>query len=153
MLEFRNAEHSDIKNLMDDLHPIQILEVNASHGEDIPYYVSIALDKSKEAYVAYDDGYLLAMFGIIGNTVLSDNASPWMLSTTQMQRHPKQVLRTSRNVINLWTDQHKVLYNFIDARYTQSINWARKLGFKIHPAIPYGLLKLPFHMIEKRSGY
>jgi hypothetical protein len=43
------------------------------------------------------------------------------------------------------------LINFVHAENRTSVRWLRRLGFTVHPVMPYGRLGEPFHPFEMRA--
>lgn len=101
---------------------------------------------SSEAWLV--DGVPIAISGVGLPDLLSSFVCPWMLGTTDLIKHPRFVLTSSRQ----WTAETLAKYgwlrNCVDARHTRSIRWLKHLGFTIYPAAPLGVEQLPFHMNE-----
>lgn len=144
-------EQGDVLRLIEDIHPMQWQEVDASHGS-VESTIEKTVNQSREVFTALDGDQLLAMWGIVTPTWLSYVASPWMLSTKYIVNYPRPLLIGSKRMVKAWSEQYSVLQNYIDSRYTESVNWARHSGFTIYPPIPYGRLQVPFHRIEVING-
>ena len=100
-----------------------------------------------ETYTALADGWVLCIFGVGKATIMSDQGAPWMLSSVFVEQHMRTWARGSRVAMSYLINNSGVdhLKNYVDARYTVAVRWLAWLGFKIHPAEPFGIDQLPFH--------
>lgn len=154
MVAFRDVDKYDAARLYGVLHPYQRREIRSSLGHDIERCILNCVNRSKEAYtVTEDNGQVLAMFGIVPLSILdSDRATPWMVSSSNISNYPRKLLTYSRMVIDHWRNQYDYMFNYIDNRYYSSLRWAKKIGFTVHPAEPYGIEQLPFNKIDMRNN-
>jgi hypothetical protein len=111
--------------------------------------LSIALAVSDVAYTAFVDGEVAAMWGAHGWTV-GGWGVPWLLTGRAIARHPKVLLKHSHRCLQELTALYPTLFQFIDARYTGAVRWARWLGFQVFAAQPFGSEGLPFHPVVYR---
>lgn len=120
-------------------------EVRASHDNDPLDALKYAVYGSEEAYTAFIDDEPVAIFGVAGGSVMTPFVSPWMLGTTKLEKHKKEILRESREVMRAWRSEYTRMENFVDARNKVSVRWLKWLGFSIQDAEPYGPFDMPFH--------
>lgn len=109
--------------------------------------VLAGVERSELALCALFDGEPAAIVGVntLSRSILGGSTGQiWMLSAQACTRHPREFLTTSRGVLELLLTEWDVLTNWIDARYTGALRWAKWLGFEIEPPAPYGPLGAPF---------
>ena len=136
-----------LNDLVADARKEEVEEVAASHGTDIRTAAKDSLDRSEHYCAFYKDDKLLCLTGVIPYSELSDTAVPWMLSTNELTKHPRDLVYYSKQLIGKWLEEWPKLENYIDARYTKSLNWAKHVGFTIHDPMPYGVEGRLFHKI------
>lgn len=107
---------------------------------------------SRDTFTAWADGRVLCGLGIRPGSLVGGTASPWFLSSVYLPDHTREFLKLSKRAVAAWLNEYEVLVNHVDARYTKSLRWLKKLGFNIHDPVPYGYLGLPFCMVEKRRS-
>lgn len=89
------------------------------------------------------DGELATIFGVI--EMADGSIVPWLLSSDAVERHPLSFWRASKSILHDLRTIYPRMIEYVDARYTRCISWARRLGFTVAPAEPHGLAGLPFH--------
>ena len=151
MIHIRETTEADLIALAECMREEDKAEVYAAEGKSPLRALQDANKVSRDTYTAWDGDDILCSLGIIPLTLVGGTASPWFLSSTHLPKHPRALLFNSRHVVDAWAGQYDLLVNWVDARYTKSIRWLRKLGFTIHDPLPYGYSQLPFHMFERRS--
>ena len=153
-MEFVAPDERHVLQLAENMREEEIREIYAASGEGPYSAISQALQVSEEAHAAVDDdGTLLAITGVIpwSGLWVRTTAVPWLLTTQALPSRPRNLLRGTKIFVDKWKDTFPVLFNHVDARYEQSVRWAKWAGFTVHPAVPYGFLGLPFHKIEIRN--
>lgn len=146
----RPVQPGDCEILAAGLRQADYDEVLAASGQD-PLTVlleSVALTPKVQA--ALFDGRLACIFGMAPLGLLGDTGAPWMLGTSEIDRHPSALMRHCIPYIAEMLVDRPHLINFVDARNVRSIRWLKRLGFEFHPAQPYGVAGLPFHRFEMR---
>jgi len=91
------------------------------------------------------DDKIAIVFGVRENCALSRSGVPWLLTSNLAAQHSLHFLRVSVGVVNEWRQQYKFLENYVDARYTDAVEWLDWLGFDLDDPKPYGAEQLPFH--------
>lgn len=71
--------------------------------------------------------------------------SPWLLATDEVARCPGALTKLTKGHIAQMLGTYSALYNYVDARNTDSVRWLERIGFTVEPAEPYGVAGLPFH--------
>lgn len=112
-------------------------EVLASGGFTIPEkVVRASINASPEAWAAYFDGRLLAVFGVRPTPTC---AIPWALTSVHVARYPFTFWKTSKMVVARWRDDYPLLANKVHASYGAALRWVKKLGFSVGVPEPFGV--------------
>lgn len=127
------------------LRPSDVREILACSGRDPDVALELSFLSSSFCWAAEKHGQVVAIFGVAGACVMSENGSPWMLGSEELDRCGIEIVRVSRYYVTLMKSHFPHLENYVDARQKKSIRWLRWLGFKIEPAKPHGVSGLPFH--------
>lgn len=151
MLTFRFAEPSDADLIAPMLRRNDALEViRAGHGHILPA-MRRSVEESRQGGMAglfLDDGQPVALFGVAPRM---DVGIPWLVGTDAINRHQKTFLRETRFWVDQWRQQHSILMNHVDARYTGAIRWLSWLGFTIGAPQPHGLDGAMFCRFEMKG--
>lgn len=91
--------------------------------------------------IEFDDG-TANIYGVAKGP--GDLWVPWSMSTTLVDRHAREFLALSLEGIAEIKERYDRLVNFVDAEYTKSIRWLKRLGFTVNNPVPYGLNGEPF---------
>jgi hypothetical protein len=103
---------------------------------------SLSLSGS-QSWTLRRDGKIMAIWGIVDVSLLAGIALPWALTTGEVDRHPRDFLRASREAVRLLRQRYAVSMNRVDARYGKALRWAAKLGFEVQePKEGYCLITL-----------
>lgn len=97
------------------------------------------------------DGKPEAIGGVAAMDKLPKIGIPWLLATDQWTSDPFRVLAFSKDYVARMLTKYPTLFNYVDARNRPAVKWLKWCGFEIHPAVPFGLDKLPFHPFVKRK--
>ena len=90
-------------------------------------------------------GEVAAIFGV---ALIDEGAVPWALTTTTVDRHPREFWRASVEILaELRRAFPMVMVQRVDARYDAALRWLERLGFTVGPAEPWGRYELPFHLV------
>lgn len=135
-----------------DAREEEIAEVYASDGIDIRTAILKSIDKSTEVHTILDGDRATAIFGLRPLDLANGIACPWMLTTNEMKKHPRTLIRVTKPIVNIWNSEWNILLNYVDDRYEASLRWAKWAGFEVFPPQEYGFLKLPFRRIERRKN-
>lgn len=119
-------------------------EVLASGGFRPAQALRACLRRSEVARTVFVGDEALAMFGVIAGDPVS---TPWLLTTTAVDRYPMAFWRASKLVVPELRALYPLMAQAIDVRYTRAVSWARRLGFAVGEPVAYGMAGLPFHPI------
>lgn len=123
----------------------------AALGEDNPLRGIARSVMRSSAYWAFGDHEPIAVFGVAPLSLLGGTGIPWLLGTGRLFRFPGALVREGHRYVERMLALFPHLENHVDARNEASIRWLAHIGFKVHPAAPYGPAKLPFHKFEMRA--
>lgn len=105
------------------------------------------LGNSSHIWAGMEDDKLLATWGVIPPTLLSDRAYLWMFHTSYLQNHVFIFVRHSQRVVQEALDLYPILVGHAVIGNTRAIRWLRWLGAEFGEPINNQLL--PF---EIRAG-
>lgn len=148
MVEFVPAKPDAVRAIARNLRPVDVAEIAAVHGRDIDLalLLRMSVDMSADPLVALADGEPIAVLGCApAGTLLAGFGVPWLLGTDGCDSHPRVFVAAGRRIVGQWHARHGLLLNRVSAANTASIRWLRAIGFEIHKATPYGVMRLPFH--------
>ena len=96
------------------------------------------------------DGEIAAMWGL-GGAMLSDNGTPWLMTSKLVERVPVTFVKTARAQLGEMLCHRRFLSNYVLATYRGACRLLEVLGFVLDPAVPMGPQGLPFRRfwIEK----
>ena len=151
-IHLRSASVEDAALLARTLRPADRDEVIATVGPDgIERAIVRSILLSTDAKAAEADGELVALLGVAPISLLGGIGAPWFLGTPRVDRLPGALTRGARRYLaEIMAADYPVLRNHVDARNVRSVRWLQRLGFTIHPAEPFGVAGLPFHLFEMR---
>lgn len=140
----------DIAHIAANLRESDRAEGFAQMGRDRPLdALKFSLAGSADAVVAIAAwGEPVALIGVATVSVLYGVGCPWMVATDRVESYRRAFIQCGRIYTCAMLEQYSRLTNHVDARNTRSIAWLRHLGYRIHPAAPYGALGLPFHPFD-----
>lgn len=109
---------------------------------------------SEESYTGMIDDVPVCMWGVVMDSFLTRSGTPWMVGSTDLDRHAMTFLRQCRAPLLEMLGRYDRLENYVDARNKRSIAWLRFMGFTVDKkAEEYGFLKMPFHRFWKESEH
>ena len=141
--------------LADDMCQVDKDEVFATSGQSpkTALLSSVMCSDQLVCYFATDE-----LLGI-GGVGLEPNGEgiPWFLRTNYFNSWKKKNLRSfiksTRSWIEHMGESYPAMYNYVDARNKESINWLQHLGFRLTNTVDnYGFLQIPFIKFEKYNG-
>ena len=89
------------------------------------------LASGPEAWTVRFDGKIAAMWGVAPVSLISGMAVPWLLTTSEVDRHPRTFIRCCREALYDLRSRYATLMNRVDARYTKALRWAARMGFEV----------------------
>lgn len=129
-------------------------ELIGAVGPDVQREVERCVRNSAKCWVCRYDGVVLAAFGVIETNPLQKHGILWMLSTRYTVNHKVYAGKWTKKGLAAFLSDFEYLYNYIDAGNKATIAWLKWLGAEIHPAEPYGIYGLPYHLFTfRRNGH
>jgi hypothetical protein len=148
----RTSEERDIEVLKTNLRKEDIAEVWASHHHTPEEALRLSYKMSTPCLTIEKNGIAIVMFGIVPETLLSDRANIWLLSTEGILKVRKSFVKHCRGFIESMLLQYRILENHIDARNKLSIHWLKWCGAIIEEARLMGPDNIPFHYFYFRRN-
>lgn len=151
-IDIRAATQEDGVELLRHLRREEWLEVHAATGEHPS--VSVTEGIKAGAYATRIRGHLACIWGVVNmgrGTAGEQIGQGWLLCTPVVDRHPKAFWEACLVVLPMLFDEYDVITNAIDVRHTKALRWASRLGFTIHPSVPWGPKGRPFHPFSVRK--
>jgi hypothetical protein len=130
-VETRRARLADAAEMAPFMREEDAAEVLAEAGHT-PYEAlayALALSGS-QAWTVRVDKKIMAMWGVVPVDLLSGVGVPWLLTTYEVERHPKIFMRASREAVRWIRKRYNFAFNRIDARYEKALRWAKRIGFE-----------------------
>ncbi|QCW21972.1 hypothetical protein JessAGP_042c [Caulobacter phage Jess A] len=119
------------------------LEVEAACGKDVETALRHAVQASALAWVASKNGLPIVLLGCADFT--PGVGSPWLMATDEALRLGPALTALAKERVALVRKTWPKLLNYVDARNLVSVRWLKRIGFKIHETVPYGVNDEPFH--------
>jgi hypothetical protein len=143
-------EHADA--LAARLRPAEVEEIRAS-GNHMPLGAILAgIEASRgRALTALFDGEVACIWGAVPlrtSALTGRIGVAWLLTSDLVERFPLAFWRRCRPELEKLFADFDVLVNAIDCRHHKAIRWARRLGFKLEAAAPFGAHGLLFQRFE-----
>lgn len=147
MILIRKSVESDILALKDRLRKADEEEIIAAGNESVESGLAQSLANALEAYTVELGGLVVAIFGLNPDTLCGASACIWFLGTKEMGLIKKSFVRKSKEIISHWLTKYNILWNVVDGRYINTINWLCHCGavFQKQPVISNGV---PFYLFS-----
>lgn len=132
------------------MRPADAAEVMASGGYSPVEAIIESWAHSRETWTAAFNGQVAAMFGVArhpAGTELAPMTVAWLLTTTTVDKYPILFYKHCKERLAQISERYGLLFNYVDARHVRALEWAARLGFKVHEAIPFGKNGEKFHPI------
>lgn len=141
----RPTRHADVEAIQDRLRKSDVDEIwSATHMSP------------RDALIYSRNGsplcqtvlYKCSPVGIFGTCPMPNRdqaAGVWFMATDDLRGMWLSFLRMSRECVARMLDDYPLLFNWVDARNAESIEWLKWCGAKLEPAKPFGPDKMPFH--------
>jgi hypothetical protein len=100
---------------------------------------------------AFVDGHIAAMWGM-GGGMLSDEGTPWMISTEAVELCPLAFLKHYRDEVAKMLEIRRELTGYVHASYEGASRVLRLVGFTLAPAAPWGARGELFHHFSIRRS-
>ena len=91
------------------------------------------------------NGRVMCIWGVGKISYLSKEGIPWMLTSSLVDSHYREFLRSGLRCLKDIKKEAVTLVNMVDVRNRKSIRWLKWLGFTIHDPVPFGPDGMLFH--------
>lgn len=137
-IEYRQATLEDARLVVPLMRQVDKNQIIAL-GEPVESTVASAIHMSAgDAWVAYFDDQLAAIWGIVPCSLVTGAAIPWLLTTKIVEKSRKTFFKESRRLMQLLARHYGRLENMIDVNHKASLRWARRVGFSVGEPAPVG---------------
>ncbi len=144
----RKLEISDLPYLDEHLLPINKTEIKAMRGQTIKELFEQNPDMLEASEVLVIDGEIVC----VGGGLHRDHGFViWLFGTDQIEKYKKAFAIVTSRRVELWKQQHDVVYSYVYEENALTKAWLAKLGFTIFAAEPAGLNGENFHYFEWRK--
>jgi len=142
------ATEADVEELLARMRAADRIECDATGVEGWEAGLFDAARAGVMCWAARAGDRLLCLFGA---TRIADGiGAVWMLGTDELVHFSKRLMKTVPGYLQQMLDAFPVLMNFVHASNRTSVQWLRRLGFRLFPAEPYGKHGQLFHRFEMR---
>ena len=128
MIEVRYPLPGDAAHLGLRLRAGDEAEVRAAGLEPVEA-VEISVGNSHEAWVAVEDGVVIAAWGYTALGLFSE-AEVWLLTAPEVERHRKLFLKLNHDFLAGVLEHHGAAVCHVHADYTKAVRWLAWLGFQ-----------------------
>lgn len=128
----RESVESDISSLAHRLREADEKEVIAAGNESGEHALRQSFTRSTLRYSVLIGGSIVAMYGIVPESLVGEAANVWFLGSAEMSKIKKTFVKASRQVIANFLLQYPRLWNIVDGRYASSIKWLEHCGAVFH---------------------
>lgn len=132
-VEFNTFAISDIDDLIKDVRDIDRLEFELmSNGESLHDMLSDLHAKSIRARTARVDGHVVAIYGMIRQTILGGTGNPWMIATNEIYKTNvrRAFLQNTKRELAWLAGDLNYLWNLVHSKNVIAIRWLKWIGFK-----------------------
>lgn len=111
----------------------------------------LALLTSDKAWTALVDDQPEAMFGVVVDSAIGAEGTPWFLGTDEVYRHGRELLQWGPGIIARLCDSRLTLRNLVSSRNTRAIRLLGKWGFAVDEE-EIEVRGVPFRRFEKEAA-
>ncbi|CAB4120767.1 hypothetical protein UFOVP5_4 [uncultured Caudovirales phage] len=130
MIELVPASPAHVGVIANRMREADVIECRAM-GRSPKDALRLGIKTSAEAWTAKVDGRPEAMFGLVITSALGGTATPWMLGTDAIYRHPREMICHGEKVLRRWLDSYPLLGNYVSVDNSRAIRLLRRWGCKI----------------------
>ena len=146
----RNSDISDVFELAKNMRDADKKEIWKSHHRTPEEALLSGFTESIFCLTVEHKESPIAMFGVVPEMFLSNNATVWMLASPKLEEIQKTFIKRSKHFIDLMLNYYPMLSNFVDIENKHSIKWLKWCGAKLGAVVIYGVEKQFFQYFEFR---
>ena len=114
--------------------------------------IRIALDVSLWVKAAFLDGAIACAWGLAANSIFSDTAYPWLLTTKLVDARRTAFAREALVERDAMLAAFPRLEGYVIADYRRCIRWLRWMGFRVDAPAPLGRIAEPFRRFQLETA-
>jgi len=131
-VEIKPLDANDLLAMADQMRPMDRYEFEVmSSGQDRLACLDHMLRRSRRARAAYVDDRLVAVYGVLSPTLMSDGGNPWLAATDMIERADvrREFIRHTRSELVWLADGFSLLWNIVSEKNAIAIRWLKWIGF------------------------
>lgn len=148
----RTSRMEDVKHIAENMRPEDKAEIWKFDHNTPEQALMTGYRDSIECLTVEKDNEPIAMFGIVPDSILSYNATIWLLGTPKIISVQLAFAKYSKYFIHMMFDYYPVLSNYVDVMNRKTIRWLKWCGAKFSLARPYGIEQQPFQYFQFKRG-
>jgi len=150
----RDAQIGDIIPIAKNMRRADREEIMASNNHAPKDALEEGYNKSDHCLTIEYKGEPIAMFGVVPNPLSASHAAVWLLGTPKIKTIRATFVKASRFFMAMLLDYYPYLYNFVDARNKDSIEWLKWCRAEFKAPTNYGVANIPFVLFTiRRESY
>jgi len=131
-VEIKRLEADDLEVMAGQMRPMDRYEFDVmSSGENHLQCLKHMLRRSRRARAAYVDDRLVAVYGVLSPTLMSEGGNPWLAATDMIERADvrREFIRHTRSELVWLADGFSSLWNIVSEKNAITIRWLKWVGF------------------------
>lgn len=137
-VKFRPPTESDLDFLAENMREHDVLECRLVGNVGPREALKQGAEGALWAYVALVKDEPIALFGVTPDGLLSDDASPWLLSIKGIERHAKVVMTCAPRFVAAMHESFERLSNVVHADNRSAIRFLKWCGFEFGETVEIG---------------
>ncbi len=147
---FKPTDGDDLAYVTENIRPADLAELQAVYGAEVDVkqvlFHSVGMTRVPLTAILAT-GEPVAVFGVASAHYMKAGV-PWLIATPKARSYARELIVHGRKVVEAGLKQHGVLFNFVDARNTDSVRWLKHIGFTIENPSAHGVEGSLFHLFH-----
>lgn len=147
MIIFRPPSDADLIHIAANMREMDKLECAILGNHEPLQALRDGVDASDWCFAAEVEGEAVCVFGVASDGLLSDDGSPWLLGTKQLERCARELLTGTKAYFPRMCEQYETLSNYVHAHNRQAIRYLKWCGFSFgeevmvrgEPFVPFSM--------------
>lgn len=152
MFRLQKAERKDAISLAPNLREIDRLEVECT-GSTPEASLLMCFDLPKAGVLSgfNSDNEVILMCGVSECPYNPEMGVIWMLASPKIHEHSREILRLSKETIEVLSTEYKAVYNLVHKDNKTSIRWLEWCGFTVDKTETYEQGGEDFYLLIKET--
>ena len=146
--DYRRVDDEALNHVADTMRPSDALEVYLTAGHSPIEALRYSVEKSHFSTAVWINETPCAILGLYVPDVLTGWGVPWLLSSQDALQYRRAFIQQAAPVIEAMLDITPKLRNHVHVANNLSVAWLKRIGFKMLPAVEFGVAKAPFYPFE-----